>query len=205
MDKDDRISHLLEAFQECERRGQQARLLLETRNGHRFVSLSVEMPREEVPREDRRRKSPSTLRRDRDRRKAFLSRKELSMSWQPTTAPTSTPAPKNQDQSEPASLEATNQNQCAADSQPLVDNSADEDLGQISSHNTQKDYLDEKQIEPLKDLLKNWVNQVRESLKTEKPNNIKDTHDDEQCREDDNIEAAKIWAKKQKQSCLEKQ
>ena len=30
------------------------------------------------------------------------------------------------------------------------------------------------------------------------PNNIKDTHDDEQCREDDNIEAAKIWAKKQK-------
>ena len=126
------------------------------------------------------------------------------MSWQPTTAPTSTPAPKNQDQSEPASLEATNQNQCAADSQPLVDNSADEDLGQISSHNTQKDYLDEKQIEPLKDLLKNWVNQVQESIKSENPNNIKDTHDDEQCN-DDNIEAAKIWAKKQKQSCLEKQ
>ena len=54
------------------------------------------------------------------------------MTWEPMATTTSTPMPKNQDQSGPADVEAcvevSNPNQCAADTMPLEDHSAGDDV-----------------------------------------------------------------------------
>ena len=82
------FNRLLEVFQECTRLGEEAGLFLETRNGLVSANLSVKLP---VPRPGNsstfiqaKKKTPSTLRRDRERK--FLHRKTNS-----TFSATSTP------------------------------------------------------------------------------------------------------------------
>ena len=89
------INRLVETFQESAARGEQARLFLETRNGHQFATFSVRAPVAKPgtfqTNISRTRKSPSTVRRDKNRMKSYLQRKLLQESWSPTKCPTSTP------------------------------------------------------------------------------------------------------------------
>ena len=90
----DTINRLLETFQESAARGEQARLFLETRNGHHFANFSVRMPvaKPETIRWSKTRKSPSTVRRDQTRMKTYLQKKAFQESWCPSQFTTSTPA-----------------------------------------------------------------------------------------------------------------
>ena len=94
--KGDTITTLLETFQECVGKGEQARLFLETRNGEQFANLSVKVPvvkpgtfQTNMSRSSNR-KSPSTIRRDQNRLKNYLQRKMSNETWNP--GKTSTPA-----------------------------------------------------------------------------------------------------------------
>ena len=94
----DNISLLLETFQELTRRGDQAKLFLETRNGEQFGTLTIKI-HPSKPAEpgtwNRKitRKSPSTVRRDQRRLREFLQRKSVQESpGSPTAA--STPVSK---------------------------------------------------------------------------------------------------------------
>ena len=75
----DTINLLLEKFRECARRGDQARLFLETRNGDQFGTLTVRIPGDPPgptsPLRTCRRKSPSTVRRNQERLRTFLKKK----------------------------------------------------------------------------------------------------------------------------------
>lgn len=85
----------METFQESAARGEQARLFLETRNGLQFATFSVRAPVAKPgtfqTNISKTRKSPSTIRRDKNRMKTYLQRKALQESWSPTKCPTSTP------------------------------------------------------------------------------------------------------------------
>ena len=80
----DAITLLLETFQELRRSGNQARLFLETRNGQQFGTLQIRTqvskpgvgPSHSTPRK----KAPSTVRRDQQRLRTFLQRKNLQES-----------------------------------------------------------------------------------------------------------------------------
>ena len=96
----DAISLLLETFQELRRRGDQARLFLETRNGDQFGNLQIKIPRSKpgAPNTSTKikPKSPSTIRRDRQRMESFLERKTRQESLRSPSAsstPISRPGP----------------------------------------------------------------------------------------------------------------
>ena len=89
------VNKLLEAFQECTSRGDQAKLFLETRNGMVFVNFAVNL-RLPVSRpgncstfNKKKKKTPSTLRRDQERMEKFWQRKKEK------TFLTSTPKSQN--------------------------------------------------------------------------------------------------------------
>ena len=76
----DTVNLLLETFRECARRGDQACLFLETRNGKQFGTLSVRIPDDRLfgttsTLGSARKKSPSFMRRDQHRLREFLQRK----------------------------------------------------------------------------------------------------------------------------------
>ena len=75
----DSINLLLETFREYARRGDQARLFLESRNGQQFGTLTVRIlgvtPGPTSPLGTHRRKSPSTVRRNQERLRNFLKKK----------------------------------------------------------------------------------------------------------------------------------
>ena len=75
----DSINLLLETFREYARRGKQARLFLESRNGQQFGTLTVRIPGvtpgPTSPLGTHRRKSPSTVRRNQERLRNFLKKK----------------------------------------------------------------------------------------------------------------------------------
>ena len=76
----DAIDLLLETFQELRRRGDQARLFLETRNGEQYGTLHIKSPTKPATHKTTMKKSPSTVRRDQQRWKTFLQRKTLQES-----------------------------------------------------------------------------------------------------------------------------
>ena len=88
------ITALLETFQGCTKRGESATLFLETKNGHEFATLKVKL----AARPGRtsiglaRKKSPSTVRRDKARMEKFVQAKTLQETWCPPA--TSTPSLK---------------------------------------------------------------------------------------------------------------
>ena len=103
------VKKLLETFQECVARGDQASLFLETRNGNQFANFSVKMPVTKPgtfknKNISRSRKSPSTVRRDKLRLEKYLQRKTTQGSWSP--AATSTP----EKESSPPNLASCSQN-----------------------------------------------------------------------------------------------
>ena len=83
------ITALLETFQEFTTRGEKATLFLETRNGVEFATLQVKLPASHTTRTPagtnlgssaKKRKSPSTLKRDRERLVNYRN-KSLQDSW----------------------------------------------------------------------------------------------------------------------------
>ena len=85
------INVLLEAFQECRRRGDWATLFLETKNGAEFATLKVKMPASHMSPtlgktfhgSAAKRKSPSAVRRDRERMEKFVVGKRLQETRHP--------------------------------------------------------------------------------------------------------------------------
>ena len=91
MTGDNTINVLLEAFQECRRRGDWATLFLETKNGNEFATLKVKMPASHTSTKlgntfhgsAAKRKSPSAVRRDRERMEKFVVGKRLQENRHP--------------------------------------------------------------------------------------------------------------------------
>ena len=118
------INNFLEAFQGCKRRGEKATLFLETRNGHAFATLQLKLPASHTskPSSDKtipgstRKKSPSTLKRDRERLENFVKKKSFQETWCPNLA--STPAMKTQTQE--TQVFSSNQGSHALDNKSTV-------------------------------------------------------------------------------------
>ena len=93
----DEVKLLLETFRDFSRRGAQASLFLETRNGETFGTVRVKIPvvrpgEPTSPPGSSRRKSPSTARRNQKRLRTFLERKSSEDSLgRPTPTFSSTP------------------------------------------------------------------------------------------------------------------
>ena len=92
----DTITALLETFQESKERGEQATLILETRNGVQFATFKVKLPDShrtvKTSLESARKKSPSTVKRDKERLEKFNQRKTLfhgNGSFRATSTPSS--------------------------------------------------------------------------------------------------------------------
>ena len=125
----DSINLLLETFQELTRRGKQAKLFLETRNGEQYGTLSVKShPSKPAERGTWRnpakntKKSPSTIRRDQRRLRSFLERKSAQESpGNPNAA--STPISK-------PGLDSSSQeiSRCDVTSEILEDNQPDNEM-----------------------------------------------------------------------------
>ena len=77
----DTITALLETFQGCKERGEKATLFLETRNGVQFATFKVKLPVShrtvKTSLESAKKKSPSTVKRDKERLEKFNQRKKL--------------------------------------------------------------------------------------------------------------------------------
>ena len=77
----DTITALLETFQESKERGEQATLILETRNGVQFATFKVKLvdshQKDKTSLESNKKKSPSTVKRDKERLEKFNKRKKL--------------------------------------------------------------------------------------------------------------------------------
>ena len=102
MTRDIAITALLEVFHGCTTRGENAKLFLETKNGIEVATLRVKLPASNAEQAEKTilgsakkkcLKSPSTLKRDRERMATFIiKKKRLLESWGPSG--TSTPAMK---------------------------------------------------------------------------------------------------------------
>ena len=99
MTEENAITALLETFRECKKRGEKATLFLETRNGNEFATFRIKLSACHTPRTpdntflgSGKKKSPSTLKRDRRRLSSFRKKNFL----QEYSAPieTSTPSMK---------------------------------------------------------------------------------------------------------------
>ena len=79
------VRDLLDVFQESQRKGESAKLFLETRNGICFVNFSAHLPAEPSPGKEsgRKVKSPSSQRRDKARLQAWKLKKSSTAIHQP--------------------------------------------------------------------------------------------------------------------------
>ena len=226
----DTINRLLETFQESAARGEQARLFLETKNGHHFANFSVRMPvaKPETIRWSKTRKSPSTVRRDQNRMKMYLQKKTFQESWCPSQITTSTPA------KEPVQPDLA----CSSQSRelPTLEKESSSEKTELEKEAT-KENIDDSDNENkgwaavvalfqnedyINDLTEIVSKACKESIQTsigpavsksfgEINEELRMVSSDSQQKSleevndtdnVDNIEEAKLWAVSQKQSCL---
>ena len=199
------VSKLLETFQECVARGDQASLFLETRNGIQFANLSVKVPatkpgtfQKNISR-SKTRKSPSTVRRDQERLERYRLKKSHE-SWSP--AATSTPE-KEEEPPDSTSCSQSVEITTTVDKHVEDVQSDGQDLEKEEDNEKRKctNVLTAKEIEDailasiklaVNDAFEPYVEPyVKKSCQNKDIDNEDDT---------DNIEAAKQWAKNQKQS-----
>ena len=127
MTGDNTINVLLEAFQECRRRGDWATLFLETKNGNEFATLKVKMPASHTSTKlgntfhgsAAKRKSPSAVRRDRERMEKFVVGKRLQETWPPEKS--STPSIKLQFQERNIPSVDNKQTTVSESPEPVID------------------------------------------------------------------------------------
>ena len=203
------INDFLVAFHGCERRGETATLFLETRNGDTFATLRSKLPTSD-PRSksspgktflgSARKKSPSTLRRDRERLEKFVKRKSLQETWHPTV--TSTPAMTKQDlpvHSTPAldtKLATIASETVHDDIVDKVDHSDDENKSVENEKVEDASNLDWKMINKIIDKsLAKWHKENAEILDNSVTVVRKNENENDSS---DNLEEAKIWAQNQK-------
>ena len=214
MTRDIAITALLEAFHGCTTRGENAKLFLETKNGIEVATLRVKLPASNAEQAERtnlgsaktkwlKKKSPSTLKRDRERMATFIiKKKRLLESWGPSG--TSTPAmkaPPPFTDSCTRIMEKPIENSCENDS--LDSKSAEqesENEPEAKQGLTKQDFWDKfdelfNKL-PAKNDLDNVLEKNDMGLLLEK----KIDNDDEIFDESDRIEDAKQWAIKQKLS-----
>ena len=221
----DSINLLLETFQELTRRGNEAQLFLETRNGEQYGTLTVKnhhrKPAEPATTWRTRRrvkKSPSTVRRDQRRLKSFLERKSAQESpGSPTAASTPLTKPGLASSSQESLM--SNETSVAILEEKEIDNEKlkNEGLDQqprkdkegghetklnetpIMSPSELADFDEKIKKGFLKALapFSEALNRAQSCLEN-KDRNVEECDDDD----NDNINNAKIWAQQQKQSCM---
>ena len=206
---DTTIKKLLEVFQECTRRGEQAKLILETRNGMTFTNFSVKIPvsRPGMTSTLSKKKTPSTLRRDQERMAKFLQKKTSQGSFS-----TSTPLPKTFNPTMPTSssqaLETTSEADSGSCETAGLDTRATEQNGDDTETTKEKKGWTEEDFAQFSKLLK------ESSRGTLKKSDILDLDLNlENQKKDDNdiidensdyLEAAKKWTVQQKLSLTKK-
>ena len=218
---------LLDAFQECKQRGDWATLFLETKNGEEFATLKVKLSSPQTRRaqgqtsfgSSPKKKTPSTLRRNRARLEKFMKERRIQETWVPKT--TSTPSTKSQAMDFPA-LENKSVDDCNTVSE-MPSEAADKleglDASQESNEHSEQDIniignqvmksleegLEEafapfkKQLGDLNRELCLLQNITKEG-DDDKHENFDKNAENNANENTDNIEAAKIWAVNQKQS-----
>ena len=220
MTSDTTIKALLETFQECTTRGENATLILETRNGVQFATLKVKLPvspTSRTPAKTRvgstatKRKSPSTLKRDRERLENYVKNKSLQESWGPTT---STPTiNKNPQVSQPVQascslvMEMPNEVSCdAANLQEVIDKENNDDG---VDEGEKKFSWNEENTQKIMDMFENKGGLFSSKFSFTLPVTLEcfnkhenlEQNDPEDQDNNDNMDDVKIWAIKQKQSC----
>ena len=221
---DETINLLLETFRNFSRKGDQASLFLETRNGEKFGTLRVRIPAARPgptsPPGSPRRKSPSTLRRNQKRLKSFLERKSSQESpgrSSPitTSSPTSFSTPAKEET--PPDVDSCNQ---SVELTTTVDEHEEvQSEGQdLSAKNEDIKNLDDKNEKERNIEINNKENELIAPMTNEQfdilfkkvcqsVNDICAPKTDEINRNEtaeDDLEGAIEWAKQQKQSLVNK-
>ena len=159
-------------------------------------------------REERaKRKNPSQVRRDRQRREAFLERRHQRVAATPATLTATNIAGTDKEEMDEEKIEIksgageTSSAKVETSSAKVEASEANEEDSN-NEINTGENRLTQENIEELRRLIKEDINnglykKDLETWKMEKPNN---KNEDSKDKENDNIEDAKVWALKQKQS-----
>ena len=200
----DTITALLETFQESKERGEQATLILETRNGVQFATFKVKLPDShrtvKTSLESAKKKSPSTVKRDKERLEKFNQRKKFLQ--EECSFKCSTPSSKYKLQEE----QDSNQDMVT----PALDNEmvkrASETVDEEPGDTTDFEQDDVEKLENSLSALKK-ANAERDRILQDLMANMLTKSDisksDDKIEEDnDNIEGAKLWGMKQKQDLL---
>ena len=207
---------LLETFQGCTRRGERATLFLETKNGNEVATLKVELPARPGTTSVglARKKSPSTVKRDKARMEKFVQRKTLQETWCPPA--TSSPSIKTEKHAKQDMVIQDLVNEYEPDKFDAGeirndDNASDENGKEhlLKLSESQKLKIDES-VSSMLAGLNRCAKEINDGMlkKTDlqtigtKGNNnvegnLEDNNDDT-----DNIEDAKLWALSQKQNFL---
>ena len=215
MNSDNTITALLETFQECKKNGKSATLFLETRNGDEFATLSVKLPR--TPGKtflgSAKKKSPSSLKRDKARLEKFRKEKRFQETWSPKE--TSTP---KKETAKPGLLCSTH----SVEVTPSVEKYVKEGRPGQQDEDLEKNEAIENEIEHSKqdrderekvgerffknndeiETLRKVIMEAYQGTANEIDLGRTAIQNDESENEDktDNIEGAKLWAIRQKQS-----
>ena len=196
----DTIAALLETFQESKERGEQATLILETRNGVQFATFKVKLPdshrRVKTSLESAKKKSPSTVKRDKERLEKFNQRKTLLQ--EDCSFKCSTPSSKYELQAD----QDSNQDMVT----PALDNELDkrasvsETVDEEPGDTTDFEQDDMKKIENSLSKVYAVREQILQDLMANMITKSDISKSDDKIEEDnDNIEGAKLWAMNQKQ------
>ena len=203
------ITTLLGIFQECKKRGEKASLFLETKNGEEFATFRVNLSASHTVRTPEKpsfgttakRKSPSTLKRDRKRLENYRT-KSLEKSCDPVKTSTSTPVMKFQQNLETSAV--------AMDfGTPILDSRAEENDKTTNDDNAKQDDENEKNSsevnwEEIDKIIEKSIAKYNTPLRQmmndtiEIMNSMKEKDEENE----DNFEDAKKWAMKQKLSLM---
>ena len=202
---DSTINKLLEAFQECTSRGEQAKLFLETRNGMVYVNMAVNLSLPVLRPGNcstlkKKKKTPSTLRRNQERMEMFLQRKKAAIP--------STSTPKSQNAEAPRSASPASSSQAMETSNTAADTVGWETPGQDTgawkqdgetTKGTTKRFSGEFWAKFDEMLDKHIAKSSTKIINNLPPENERN-NDDIESDDGDNIEAAKEWTIRQKLS-----
>ena len=188
---------LLETFQGCKRRGERATLFLETKNGNEVATLKVELPARPGTTSVglARKKSPSTVKRDKARMEKFVQRKTLQETWCPPA--TSSPSIKTEKHSkQDMVIQALDEPDKSDDGEILNDDNAsiDENVKERLLKNNESVFSIVKEIND-RMLKKTDLQTIGTKGNKNEEGNLQSNDDDT-----DNIEDAKLWALSQKQN-----
>ena len=203
----DAINLLLETFKECARRGNQATLFLETRNGQQFGTLRLRTPDfKSKPtstlrnQQKDRKKSPSTVRRDQQRLRTFLQNKSAQESLGRPSA-TSTPTinrAKTDSSSQVAEKSGTVAKDKPANESGMEYQETNDETKSDSDTEKAGIQIDWKEIDKMinRNVTKfnKEANEIFGSLLSDATGNKQEND------LNDNLEEAKVWAKNQKKS-----